>query len=90
MLSLQIKQLHDFSFSIIHPFSLNQVLTTNLNRVLKKVLFRREKGAQTAILIQDLRWKEKGNKQQSVNIIQVSVEGLCQGREGQSPSFALH
>lgn len=55
MPSLQTKLWHDFNFSIIHPCSLDQVLTTNPNRVLKKVFFGRQKGAQIAILIQDLR-----------------------------------
>lgn len=39
MASSQIKQLHDFNFSVIHPCSLNQVLTTNLNTVLEKSTF---------------------------------------------------
>lgn len=54
MPSLQLKQLHEFNFSIIHPCSLNQVLTANLNGVLKEVFFGRQKAAQIAILVQDL------------------------------------
>ena len=39
MANFQIKQWHDFNFSVIHPCSLNQVLTTNLNTVLEKNSF---------------------------------------------------
>lgn len=53
MPNLQIK-LHDFNFSIIHPCSLNQVMITKLNRVFKNVVFGRKKGAEIAVLVQDL------------------------------------
>lgn len=85
MASFQIKHWHEFNFSVIHPCSLNQVLTTKLNTILEKNTFgETEKSTGCGINSgSDLKRKEEQQTNGLLTQYKVSVEGAVskQSRE---------